>query len=439
MHAKPDGAFGRAAAVVLPLVLLLPPVAAASEPLPRPEERIADAILAAWQGPDLASVVADLDAVQAGAAIRKNPGAPYVEAAREGIGPGFSKEPNSVSYLRYGAFFNGPGQSSRGKKLKAAALEYAGAGGDAAALEVADLAAGAWLDLAAEIDRLDVRRRQLQRVEGALRIQRKRLELGEISGSEVVQLELERTRLVTVVADLQRGVAERTVRLHQYTGPDVPLPVEGDLPVLLANREPLDWDGARLEAWVESSPALLQAGFDAERIRQEGDLAQATARGRPAAEVSWEHIHSYAGADGFDTAAVRLIVPLPVGKLGKLERAQAEARNRGAEADRERVRRELTTLARSAAETASAAAEAVRAIEPIEGDLGDIEFSLSEQFRLGVSSYLVYIDGVSRLDDVRVQAIDARHAELRARLALAAITGDPTLFPLPGLPEEDSP
>ena len=59
--------------------------------------------------------------------------------------------------------------------------------------------------------------------------------------------------------------------------------------------------------------------------------------------------------------------------------------------------------------------------------------SLSEQFRLGAISYLVYLDGFSRLDQVLQEAIDARHALLLARLELAGITGSDVFFPLPEL------
>jgi hypothetical protein len=50
---------------------------------------------------------------------------------------------------------------------------------------------------------------------------------------------------------------------------------------------------------------------------------------------------------------------------------------------------------------------------------------------LGAISYLVFIDGLARLDDLRIQRIQAYETLLYARLELAMILGDPSLFPLP--------
>ena len=69
--------------------------------------------------------------------------------------------------------------------------------------------------------------------------------------------------------------------------------------------------------------------------------------------------------------------------------------------------------------------------------LRNTERSLTEQFRLGTISYLVYFDALSRLDDVVLQNIDARRALLEARLELAVVLFDFSLFPLPEPSLED--
>jgi hypothetical protein len=51
----------------------------------------------------------------------------------------------------------------------------------------------------------------------------------------------------------------------------------------------------------------------------------------------------------------------------------------------------------------------------------------------------VYIDGLSRLDDVRLEAIDARSQLLQSRVELAAMTGDTSLFPLEVVAQEEDP
>ena len=69
--------------------------------------------------------------------------------------------------------------------------------------------------------------------------------------------------------------------------------------------------------------------------------------------------------------------------------------------------------------------------------LPDTERSLTEQFRLGTISYLVYFDALSRLDDILLQHIDAMRTLLEARLELAVVLCDLSLFPLPEPSLED--
>jgi outer membrane protein TolC len=86
--------------------------------------------------------------------------------------------------------------------------------------------------------------------------------------------------------------------------------------------------------------------------------------------------------------------------------------------------------------TARGAEAALQELGPTLAEVGATGLSLSEQFRLGAISYLVYLDGFSRLDQVLQEAIDARHALLLARLELAGITGTDVFFPLPALKGE---
>ena len=71
----------------------------------------------------------------------------------------------------------------------------------------------------------------------------------------------------------------------------------------------------------------------------------------------------------------------------------------------------------------------------IESELPAVEHSISERYRLGALAYLEYIDGLARLDEGRLQAIEARTEVLQSRLALALLTGDRSFFPLPDLDE----
>jgi hypothetical protein len=87
--------------------------------------------------------------------------------------------------------------------------------------------------------------------------------------------------------------------------------------------------------------------------------------------------------------------------------------------------------ARAALAAAQSASLRLQETEPVLERLPRTETSLSEQFRLGAISYLVYIDGMSRLDELRLQRIEASETLLQAKLDLAVLFGDPALFPIP--------
>ena len=156
-------------------------------------------------------------------------------------------------------------------------------------------------------------------------------------------------------------------------------------------------------------------------------------RGAPENKSCGRSLHP----NGSHYSWLRLRFPLPLGNLGKRQAAEAAARQRRADAERESTRRELA--ARIDAETARVqAADAVIAdLAAVESELPAVERSISERYRLDATPYLEYIDGLARLDEVRMQAIEARLAALRARLALAVLTGDLELFPLPA-PDQES-
>jgi len=400
-------------------------------------QRVSEAIRAAWAGPDLERAIAGLEVARAEAIVRRNPGSPYIELASEGIAS--SDRPNAISYLRLGTPFNGLRQSSRSRALLETTDAYTIAAGTTAAIEVAELTAGTWIELAARTDELEVRRRQLERLDAALALQRQRLDVGEISGSELTQLALERARLISLVAEQRVRQARLMNDLRQLSGPDVSLPVADDLARLDAELDEKTFDPTNIEKWINSSAQLRSARLEADRIRVEGELAGATARGRPEFELSWEHTHSFEVLPSYDTLGARVRMPLPLGNASKVQRARFNQLARQADVDVERLRRNLNARLLAAVETVEATEESLEAIESMEDELPMIERSLSEQFRFGAISYLVYIDGLSRLDEVRVQAIAARHAELGARLSLATISGDHSLFPLPDLPEEEQP
>ena len=414
---------------VLVLTLILPAALAAPAGDDSPLSRVEEVARATWSGPDLEAARAGLDAETAALRLENHPGAPYTELAREGISQFFNEAQNASWYLRLGTPFNAPWHRGARRDAVEATKRYVAAGERAAALETAGRAVDAWLRLAAAEARLTVRQAQLGRLEAALELQRKRLELGEISGAEVTQLNLERLRLSGEVQALRVDRVAVAEELKRLAGPAAPPPRPGDLRGL---HEALPAPGAgEGEDRLDASPLLTAATLDAERIRLDGERARKTVWGKPEAEISWEHIPTIDAAEGFDSVGLRLRFPLPLGGLVKRHAAESTARHRRADAERERTRRELA--ARIDAETARARAadELLVSLGAVESELPAVERSISERYRLGATPYLEYIDGLARLDEVRMQTIEARLAALRARLVLAVLTGDLEIFPLP--------
>jgi outer membrane protein TolC len=396
-----------------------------------PRERIRTVARATWAGPQLESALAGLEAQAAAAREEAHPGAFYTEIQREGISQFFNEAANASWFLRLGSPFNAPWYGGAIRASVKANEKYVAAMRRVAALQTAGSAVEAWLELAAADSRLSVRQGQLQRLEWALELQRKRLELGEVSGAEVKQLELERLRLVGEVSAHRADRADAAESLGRLAGPEVPGPRLDDLRLLHNGFPPLDLFERETDDWLETSPSLIAGALDAERVRLEGERARRTVWGRPEAEVTWEHIPTVDDTDGFDSVGFRLRVPLPVGGLGKRQAAVSAARQRRAESDQEAARRETAARIRAEMERARTAGEMLVLLGDIEAELAVVEHSLSERYRLGAVAYLEYLDGLSRLDEVRVQTIDARLGGARARLELAVLTGNLDFFPLP--------
>jgi outer membrane protein TolC len=393
----------------------------------------------AWSSPSLRALEAGLEAEQASAQLLANPGSPYATLDFEGIEGSLDRAPNAGNYLRFGLPFNGPGQGRRSRSLVEGTRLYAASAARVAALELGARAAADWLDLAAAGDRLAVRRAQLGRLEKAVALQRRRVELGELAGAALVPLELERVRQVSLVQELEAQRSFLEAAIEELTGGPFPPPAPGDLVLLRAEIGPFVWDEVVLDGRLSASPYVERSGHEVERTRLAGEQGKAIVRGRPTLELSWENFPPLEGLESYNSLGFALNVPLPLGKLEKRQQAEAEARVRQSEAEAEALQREIRARVRRWARTAEAASRSLEATESLEAELPLIDHSLDEQFRLGAIDYLVYLDGLARLDEIRIRSIDARVGELRARLALAGLLSDPALFPLPDPAEETLP
>jgi len=391
--------------------------------------------LASRSSPGSRAAEARLGAEIAALGAEAAPGGPSFTWQREGIDESFDWQPNGVDHFVFTKPFNWRGQHRRARELSREVGDFRGGQLAAGRLELASRAGQRWLELAASTERLELARGRLERLDGALVLERRRFELGEVAGTDLAQLELERAREASKLRTLEESYWARFQELKATAGSEFPAPIPGELEILAASTERADDDSG-----AELGGVLLDAARGrAALAERQAELAGATAWGRPEAGVEWQRVPSTDGVSGFDALALELTVPLPIGKAGRARQARAELEAEAARAEAEMRRLELEARVRAGRAAERAAAINLEELAPVLERLPRTEHSLSEQFRLGAISYLVLIDGLGRLDDVRLEAIDARRRLLAARLELAVSLSDPSYFPLPATTQEAEP
>lgn len=360
---------------------------------------------------------------------------PYVEWQREGIGGGWSREPNAQDAVRVGSSIRLWSFGSARRASEAAeALQIVGQ--EASRREVAAAVAGIWIEAAEIAARRGLVEDRLERLDRALNLLEARFQLGEVAGIEVRQLDLEHVRATSAVEKLAAEETSALARLRRWTGVSTPMPRAGDLDELVAVTAT-----PPAEAAVPDTATLRRLAMHRRNLASEAaDVQSGRAWGDPIAELEWERIPDLAGAPGFDAWGFRVGLPLPLGGVGRERKVEAGARQRLA--DSELAAEEARLEARYAAATARAEAAERRlaALLPAVTSMPETERSLTEQFRLGVVSYLVLVDGLDRLDEVRLETTSAQADLLTARLELALLTDRDDVFPvLPDGGVEDSP
>lgn len=355
---------------------------------------------------------------------------PFLELQREGMGTNLDDRPNTAFYVRLGTTLPLPGEKHQRRRLESSLTEWLSARGIAQSTQVVVAAGDIWLQLAALEERLALHGDRLQRLERALELQRKRLELGEVAGLEVVQLQAEHGAESIRLRALRTEVVSVRAQLRELAGDGMSVITAGDLGELVSQLPSLP-SNSELDHRLVESPLLQASRADAEKERDLADLRQTLAWGRPEIDVEWERVPSVDGGPSFTAIGFRLHVPLPFGSVGRERQARAEFEASAATSRLHQAERLLVRRWRVALEVLDSAAAALDGIAPLLADLPAAEQSLAEQFRLGAISYLVLLDGMRRLDEVRLAVVEARLDLLRARLEVAALLGDSNLFPLP--------
>ncbi len=385
---------------------------------------------AASEGPGARSLTARTAADAAAWQVLAGLEAPRIELQTEGRDASFGRELNAADFLRYSQPFRWPGSGSGA--LRDGLEEWQSVTTRAQRLEEAAGAASLWLEVAAETAANSVREARLQRIERALVIYRRRLELGEIAGSEVRQLELERGRDAAALALGRARVVTLRAQLESRIGMPSPPAEVGDLEALV------QWLGAAFPLPSSRPDGLELAGPLFARVEQQQALVdqrsrvrQRMAAGQPTVDVEWERIPDVAGLQGYDALGVQLSVPLPLFGATRSRRAQADADRVAAAFEADLERRQLDQRFRAADSRRQAAELALSELDSLSAELPRTETSLAEQFRLGAISYLVFLDGFRRVDELRFGRIDVQLSLMQARLEEALLLGDASYFPLP--------
>ena len=379
--------------------------------------------------PALQARLADLAADEAGANAEGGAGTPWAEVQSEGWNFSDGRPPNAQDSLRLGLPFNWPHQVSSARRLNDAASQRSVVSTRDAVLAAARFSGEEWLRLAADEERLQVVADRLSMLDKAVALQRKRLELGEIAGTELMQLEMARAAEASTRAALEAQAQASRKRLTVFCGDRCRFPLVGDLASLqqIGQSHP----GVDVDSAVEHAPEVRAAQSEQDVAHARAELLAASVWGRPTLAAEWEHFPTIDGLPSYDAMGLHLTVPLPFGKAGRRQRDEAAARAVAAQARAEAARREVRARVEGAAAIASGAEDRLNALAEVLEALDRAEVSLAEQFRLGATSYLVFIDGLARLDGIRLEAIDARESLLAARLQLAVVLDDSVLFPMP--------
>jgi len=428
---------GRASPIIgiaITLFLISPGVGTASDNEAM-QRIIATETAAIELSPGLVAMRASVEARSAETRATAAAGVPYMEVQQEGVGSGFDRQPNAQTTLRIGTPFNMPSHARARRELENAAEAWVEAADNKSILETTAEVGERWLDLAAAEGRLAVVRRRLLRLEKALNLQRVRLELGEVAGTDVTQIELAWAGAFSTFSRLEadREMAEETLR--RYCGDRCVLPLPGDLAAI--RKATITLDALKdVSSLLDASPMWLAQDLRAAVDLSGAQVMERTAWGRPEAELEWEHIPGLDGLGSFDAFGVRLRFPLPTGSSGSRTKEAATARKIQAEADLRVERARLKAQMAGATASVRAAERTLDRLETILEKIEGSEHSLAEQFRLGAISYLVFIDGVARFDDIRLEAINAGKELLSQRLALAVLTADSRYFPIPELGSE---
>ena len=356
------------------------------------------------------------------------PGATALELQTEGVDSSLDRTPNAIDTVRWAVPLATPGQRRASVEARGAIDTWSESTRALVTWRAGGEIAGFWLDWAATSSRLDHARARLTRLERAVEILAARYEFGEVSGSELRQLRAQRAEDRAIVLDLEIGINGSRQRLERLLG----FPVDEPDPQALS----------RLANWLRSARApqpAVGAGTTPGDLEREqrleveqglARLAERSAAGPLEVVVELERVPALMNAPSAEAVGLGVRVPLPFGRRVQERRAAARAEAASAEAETERMLAEYETQRLALRAQEEAAARGLAQLAPLVAELQQGQFSLAEQFRLGAITYVVFLDGLARLDQVRLRQIALEEQLVAARIARAALDGRDALLPL---------
>ncbi len=370
---------------------------------------------------------AHLDLERAERALMTTVDPSHLELQSEGLGDSLSREPNAIDTIRWIRPVAAPWRAPARRDARTALERWHRAESQLRATDVAAEVADLWLNWAAHQANLKVREDRLQRIERALRVFEARFERGEVAGTEVRQLEAQRAEDLAAVLEERLRSNEHRLTLESWLAVPPPPPRPYSLSQLQG------W----LEATIRQDHSESRPSQQIERIQARADLDQALARlrektasGNPAVTLEFERIPALDGARAVEALGVQVSIPL---SFGRDVRERRGAARRNADLAAVTASRSQAALARDLELWSSrrvSAAEGLKDLRSAVERLPRTEHSLSEQFRLGAITYVVFLDGLARLDDVRLREIELQTLFLRSSIALARLSGNASHFPL---------
>lgn len=417
----------RSGALLGLLFTLTLPWHSAAEPLPdlSAQERLQQALATALERDAAAAIRTGIASRRSSVQDETRASGPIVEWQTEGLEAGGEDATGAVHSLRLSKETLFPSQRRRSVDYQRQSEAALDALQQVELLELVATVGRDWLDYAASLELQSLAEHRLERLERALSLHRERLRLGEVAGAEVRQLELQKAQDSAELTRLGLRLDELAARLRLRTG-DTSLPETGDLLTLASQLPDLSRDVTNV---VGPQTTLAEAN----RLASEGrsQWVRRTAWGLPELEVESQRFSGHGEVPSFETFGWRIAVPLPIGARGRARRAAAEAAAASQRARSQYLADEIDFEVHRVHRRARDSQTMLEQLVPVAESLAFTERSLAEQFRLGAITYLIYIDGLSRLDELRSDLLQTRLTMLKARLELATMLADDTFFPIP--------